>query len=113
MSVNNSDSSVKDVENAHSVRADAVDTLAYNGVKTIEASQKVYEKYSKWLLFLRFILLHMLSFFAKPYTSLGLAAYIYSLDGTTTWSYLAFAVSSFGKHSLISAIQVAQAVISV
>jgi len=57
MSVNNSDSSVKDVENAHSVRADAVDTLAYNGVKTIEASQKVYERYSKWFLFLRFILL--------------------------------------------------------
>jgi len=43
--------------------------------------------------------------------SLGLAAYIYSLDGTTTWNYLAFATSSFGDHSLISTIQVAQSII--
>ena len=43
--------------------------------------------------------------------SLGLAAYIYSLDGTTTWNYLAFVTSSFGDHSLISTIQVAQSII--
>lgn len=44
--------------------------------------------------------------------SIGLASYIYSLDGQTTYSYLAFATSSFDKHSLISTIQVAQSIIS-
>lgn len=52
-------------------------------------------KYSRWALFI----------------SLGLAAYIYSLDGTTTYSYLSWAVSEFGKHSMISTIQVAQGII--
>lgn len=42
---------------------------------------------------------------------IGLASYIYSLDGTTTYNYLAFATSAFDKHSLISTIQVAQSVI--
>lgn len=49
---------------------------------------------------------------ANHASSLGLAAYIYSLDGTTTYTYLAFATSSFGHHSLISTIQVAQSIIS-
>ncbi|KAF9014214.1 drug:h+ antiporter [Cyathus striatus] len=71
------------------------EVVAHLGVKTAEATHKVYGKYSKWFLFV----------------SLGLAAYIYSLDGTTTYNYLAFAVSSFGNHSLISSIQVAQAII--
>lgn len=44
-------------------------------------------------------------------TSLGLASYIYSLDGTTTYFYLPYATSEFDKHSLISTIQVAQAVV--
>lgn len=48
----------------------------------------------------------------RPRNSLGLAAYIYSLDSSTTSYYLAFATSSFGKHSLISSIQVAQSIIS-
>lgn len=43
--------------------------------------------------------------------SLGLAAYIYSLDGSTSWYYLTFAASSFGGHSYIATIQVAQAII--
>ena len=43
--------------------------------------------------------------------SLGLSAYIYSLDGVTTWSYLAFATSTFGNHSLIASIQTAQSII--
>lgn len=45
-------------------------------------------------------------------TSLALASYIYSLDGTTTYTYLAYATSTFGEHSLISSVQVAQSVIS-
>ncbi|KAF9443003.1 drug:h+ antiporter [Macrolepiota fuliginosa MF-IS2] len=69
--------------------------IAHLGVRTIEATQQVYGKYSLWFLFI----------------SLGLAAYIYSLDGTTTYSYLAFATSGFGHHSLISTIQVAQSII--
>ena len=42
---------------------------------------------------------------------LGLASYIYSLDSSTTYAYLAFAASAFGKHSLIASIQVAQSII--
>ncbi|KAI1784448.1 drug:h+ antiporter [Ganoderma leucocontextum] len=68
---------------------------AHLGVKAVEAAEKVYGRYSKWFLFI----------------GIGLACYIYSLDGTTTYNYLAFATSSFDKHSLISTIQVAQSVI--
>ncbi|KAG6862553.1 hypothetical protein C0995_000101 [Termitomyces sp. Mi166 len=69
--------------------------VAYEGVKTVEATHKVYGKYSKWLLFL----------------GLGLAAYIYSLDGSTTYTYLSYAASAFEDHTLISTIQVAQSII--
>ncbi|KAJ3548443.1 hypothetical protein NM688_g5297 [Phlebia brevispora] len=68
---------------------------AHVGVKTVEAAEKVYGKYSKWFLFI----------------GLGLASYIYSLDGSTTYTYLAYATSTFSEHSLISSIQVAQSVI--
>ncbi len=43
---------------------------------------------------------------------IGLASYIYSLDGQTTYNYLPFAASAYDKHSLISTIQVAQSIIS-
>ncbi|KAF5327482.1 hypothetical protein D9619_005131 [Psilocybe cf. subviscida] len=65
------------------------------GVVTVEASNKVYGTYSKWALFI----------------SLGLAAYIYSLDGTTTYTYLAYVTSSFERHAFIATIQVAQSII--
>ncbi|EKM58957.1 uncharacterized protein PHACADRAFT_25102 [Phanerochaete carnosa HHB-10118-sp] len=65
------------------------------GVKTVEAAEKVYGKYSKWFLFI----------------GLALASYIYSLDGSTTYTYLAYAASTFEEHSLISTIQVAQSII--
>lgn len=65
------------------------------GVKTVEAAEKVYGKYSKWFLFI----------------GLALASYIYSLDGSTTYTYLAYATSTFEEHSLISSIQVAQSII--
>ncbi|KAI0076314.1 drug:h+ antiporter [Panus rudis PR-1116 ss-1] len=71
------------------------DPEAVVGAKTVEASAKVWGKYSKWALFI----------------SIGLASYIYSLDGTTTYTYLSFATSAFGEHSLISSIQVAQSII--
>ncbi|KAF8880998.1 drug:h+ antiporter [Infundibulicybe gibba] len=73
----------------------AEDVSAHEGVKTVQATHKVYGKYSKWFLFV----------------SLGLASYIYSLDGTTTYTYLNYAVSSFNGLSLISSIQVAQSII--
>ncbi|KAI0367328.1 drug:h+ antiporter [Pilatotrama ljubarskyi] len=68
---------------------------AHLGVKTVEAAERVYGRYSKWFLFL----------------GIGLASYIYSLDGQTTYNYLAFATSAFDKHGLISTIQVAQSII--
>nr|VWP00768.1 C3H1-type domain-containing protein [Ganoderma boninense] len=68
---------------------------AHLGVKAVEAAEKVYGRYSKWLLFI----------------GLALASYVYSLDGTTTSNYLAFATSAFDKHSLLSTILVAESVI--
>ncbi|TDL21860.1 MFS general substrate transporter [Rickenella mellea] len=68
---------------------------AHQGVKKVEAAERVYGKYTKWILFV----------------SLGLASYIYALDSSTTPAYLAFASSAFGEHSLISSIQVAQSII--
>ncbi|KAI0759140.1 drug:h+ antiporter [Trametes elegans] len=81
-----------------------VEEDAHLGVKTIEAAEKVYGRYSKWFLFIGHVF-HVLA------TTIALASYIYSLDGTTTYHYLAFATSSFDKHSLISTIQVAQSMI--
>lgn len=72
----------------------ADDAEAHAGVSTIEATQKVYGRYSRWTL----------------YISLGLASFIYSLDGSTTYNYLWIATSSFGQHSLISSVQVAQSI---
>ena len=43
--------------------------------------------------------------------SLGLAAYVYSLDNSTTYFYTAFATSSFSHHSLLASIEAAAAVI--
>ncbi|TFY78973.1 hypothetical protein EWM64_g5038 [Hericium alpestre] len=68
---------------------------AHLGVARVQAAQKVYGKYSKWILFV----------------SLGLACYIYSLDGSTTSYYLAFAASRLNDHSLIASVQVAQSII--
>ncbi|KAK0442475.1 drug:h+ antiporter [Desarmillaria tabescens] len=73
----------------------AEEVVAHSGVAKIKATHKVYGKYSRWFLFI----------------GLGLSAYIYSLDGQTTWAYLAFAASSLNDHSLISTIQVAQSII--
>ncbi|KAH6874654.1 ferrichrome-type siderophore transporter [Coprinopsis sp. MPI-PUGE-AT-0042] len=84
-----------DAEKAKALTVDSREVEAHEGVRAIEATYKVFGKYSTWALFI----------------SLGLAAYIYSLDGTTTWAYLAFALSSFGGHSFISTVQVAQSII--
>ncbi|KAI5118116.1 hypothetical protein M0805_003470 [Coniferiporia weirii] len=73
----------------------ALEEDAHIGVRRVEAAEKVYGRFSKWILF----------------GSLGLASYIYSLDSSTTSNYLSFAASAFGEHSLISSVQVAQSVI--
>ncbi|KAI9572565.1 MFS general substrate transporter [Boletus coccyginus] len=44
-------------------------------------------------------------------SSIALASYIYSLDASTTSAYLTFATSSFGEHSLLGSIAVAQSLI--
>ncbi|OAX34932.1 MFS general substrate transporter [Rhizopogon vinicolor AM-OR11-026] len=73
----------------------AAEPDAHAGVKKVEAAQRVYGRYSRWCLFI----------------GIGLASYIYSLDASTTYAYLTFATSSLGKHSFISSITVAQALI--
>ncbi len=104
MSLHKSELSTKDAEKGTSDDVHSVSDVGHLGVKTIQATQKVYGKYSKWFLFIGYAI----TYFSRPIFPvyhisyrLGLAAYIYSLDGTTTYSYLAFAVSSFGDHSLI------------
>lgn len=84
-----------DAEKAKATTIASHEVEAHEGVRAIEATYQVFGRFSKWALFV----------------SLGLAAYIYSLDGSTTWAYLAFALSSFAGHSLISTVQVAQAII--
>ncbi|KAK0453763.1 drug:h+ antiporter [Armillaria borealis] len=71
------------------------DVAAHTGVEAVKATHKVYGKYSRWCLFI----------------GIGLASYIYSLDGQTTYSYLTFAASALKDHSLISTIQTAQSII--
>lgn len=103
----------------HAVR---VEEDAHVGVKKVEAAEKVYGRYSKWVLFARYVCTRHPSFPGSPSRfllmlmlvecSIGLASYIYSLDGTTTSYYLTFAASGFGEHSLIASIQVAQSIIS-
>ncbi|GAA5886423.1 hypothetical protein JCM5296_001901 [Sporobolomyces johnsonii] len=65
------------------------------GVLKVENVQRVWGRNSKIALFL----------------GIALASYIYSLDGTTTYQYQAYAVSSFSSHSLLGAISTAQAII--
>lgn len=48
---------------------------------------------------------------ASTPTSVALAVYIYSLDGTTTYLYLAKATSVVFKHSLLGTISTAGAII--
>ncbi|TFK23755.1 ferrichrome-type siderophore transporter [Coprinopsis marcescibilis] len=86
---------LKDVESASAGTSIASTDEGHTGVRKIEATHKVFGRHSRWFLFI----------------GLGLAAYIYSLDGTTTYSYLAFATSAFSKHSLLSTVQVVQIII--
>jgi MFS family permease len=80
-------------DGTHSVVS--ADDSAHIGVQRVEATHRVFGKYSRWLLFI----------------SLGLAAYVYSLDGTTTYYYLQFATSELNGHSLLTTVAVVQAMI--
>lgn len=75
--------------------ADELAIRASIGVKTAEATQRVYGPLSKRFLFI----------------GIALAAYIYSLDAVTTASFPTFAASEFNAHNLIGAISVTQGVI--
>ncbi|GAA6013856.1 hypothetical protein JCM11491_000447 [Sporobolomyces phaffii] len=66
-----------------------------SGVRKVENAQRVWGRNSKIALFV----------------GVALASYIYSLEGTTTYQYLAYATSSFSAHSLLGAISTAQAII--
>lgn len=88
------------------------DQDTYIGVKAAEAVSKVYGRYSKWFLYVRYVF-EFTTRTQRPYTnrrcfSIALAAYFFSLDDLTMPNYLTFAVSAYDKQSLISAIGVAQ-----
>ncbi|WVO17819.1 hypothetical protein L204_105517 [Cryptococcus depauperatus] len=65
------------------------------GVSKVEAAAAVWGPKSQWLLFI----------------GIGLTAYIYSLDGVTTWQYLAYATSFALQHSVSGTISTANAII--
>ncbi|KAI0731070.1 drug:h+ antiporter [Earliella scabrosa] len=90
-----SDVPVVEVSTVPNAMEDIKSSDAHHGVRAVEAAEKVYGRFSKWLLFI----------------GIGLSSYITSLERTTTVSYLAFATSAFSEHSLLSAIQVAQFVL--
>ena len=56
MSVTKSDRSNKDAEDGLSSSASSSTDIAHIGVKTVEATHKVYGKYTKWFLFIRYAL---------------------------------------------------------
>ncbi|KAL7412825.1 major facilitator superfamily domain-containing protein [Mrakia frigida] len=65
------------------------------GTAKVEAAQQVWGKTSRAFLFL----------------GLGLAVYVYSLDGVTTWQYLFYATSAVGAHALSGTVTTAGAII--
>merc|ERR1711939_1148563 len=68
-----------------------------SGVRKAEALQnpKVWGKWSTWALFI----------------GVGIMAYMYSLDGVTTWVYTSYATSSFLQHSLLGAVGTVSAIV--
>jgi hypothetical protein len=113
---------VRDNCSSHGDDASGIDTEprvpvaeqdAHAGVKKVEAAQRVYGRYSRWCLFIGCVLVAVRASSTNKTAidSIGLASYIYSLDASTTYAYLTFATSFFGKHSLISSITVAQSLI--
>ncbi|KAI9315575.1 major facilitator superfamily domain-containing protein [Dichotomocladium elegans] len=81
------------IEQTHAAGSEENGELA--GVAKVEAAQKVWGKRGYIYLLL----------------GLVLASYIYSLDGTTTWQYLAYASSSVLEHSLSGTVQTAGSII--
>ncbi|KAJ7624500.1 major facilitator superfamily domain-containing protein [Roridomyces roridus] len=66
-----------------------------NGVTRIEALYRVFTGWKIWML----------------YGSLAVISFVYALSSSTTYTYEAFAASSFESHSLIGAISVATSII--
>ncbi|KZV82502.1 drug:h+ antiporter [Exidia glandulosa HHB12029] len=77
----------------HSASVHIVDTQL--GVLKAEATRRVWGPKSKILL----------------YIGIALVAYVYSLDGTTTYLYQAQATSAFQQHSSLATVAVATAII--
>ncbi|KAE9398857.1 drug:h+ antiporter [Gymnopus androsaceus JB14] len=65
------------------------------GLVKVEAAQRVWGPRSK------------IAF----WVGVALISYVYSLDGETTYTYQAYATSSFNQHSLLGAVSTAQAII--
>ncbi|GAA5908451.1 uncharacterized protein JCM6883_005550 [Sporobolomyces salmoneus] len=83
------------IDSQPEVHNDASPPAYTSGVLKVENAQRVWGRNSQIALFI----------------GVALASYIYSLEGTTTYQYLAYATSSFSAHSLLGAIGTAQAII--
>ncbi|KAI5476706.1 MFS transporter, drug:H+ antiporter [Pseudohyphozyma bogoriensis] len=64
------------------------------GIHKVESVARVWGPKSKWCLWI----------------GVALASYVYSLEGETTYLYLAQATSFFGEHSLLAAVTTVQAI---
>ncbi|KAI5477370.1 MFS transporter, drug:H+ antiporter [Pseudohyphozyma bogoriensis] len=64
------------------------------GIHKVESVARVWGPKSKWCLWI----------------GVALASYVYSLEGNTTYLYLAQATSFFGQHSLLAAVTTVQAI---
>ncbi|EIW80434.1 drug:h+ antiporter [Coniophora puteana RWD-64-598 SS2] len=84
--------SALDTERAPSL---ATDKDGQASAKKLEATRNAFTHRSRWSLFI----------------GLGLVAYANSLDISTTDTFLTFATSSLGAHSLLSAVTVAQLIV--
>ncbi|GAA5902498.1 hypothetical protein JCM6882_002768 [Rhodosporidiobolus microsporus] len=90
-----SSSAVPPVQTVGDVVPPSYTVATQAGVLKVEAAQRVWGTKSKIALFV----------------GIALASYIYSLDGTTSWQYQAYATSDFALHSLLGAIGTANAII--
>ncbi|KAI9271902.1 major facilitator superfamily domain-containing protein, partial [Phascolomyces articulosus] len=71
------------------------DAQLSKGVAKVEAAQAVWGRKGYFLLLIGILMVY----------------YIYSLDGTTTFNYMAMATSSFGQHSILGTVATAGAII--
>ncbi|KAG2225300.1 hypothetical protein INT45_005544 [Circinella minor] len=84
-----------DIHSGDKLTTEVHDAQLSKGVAKVEAAQAVWGRKGYFILLFGILLVY----------------YIYSLDGTTTFQYMAIATSSFGQHSMLGTVSTAGAII--